>query len=83
MWQPSAANPCTAARPIPWLEAATMATRFLRPVSWSRIIRKDRDPGIVSAQEIRMLDALPVRMADSRGDLRVPAVGSLGMLSAR
>ena len=30
-----------------------------------------------------MLDALLVRMADSRGDLRVPAVGSLGMLSAR
>jgi hypothetical protein len=29
-----------------------------------------------------MLDAPPVRMADSRGDLRVPAV-ELGMLSAR
>ena len=30
-----------------------------------------------------MLDALRVRMATSRGDLHVPAVESLGMLSVR
>src|SRR6267378_5364441 len=31
--QPSAAKASAVARPIPWLDAATMATRFLSPVS--------------------------------------------------
>src|SRR5215470_13856614 len=31
--QPSAAKASAVARPIPWLEAATIATRFFRPVS--------------------------------------------------
>ena len=81
--------------PLPLLSAHPMMTRttgssgqanmapFFRgrlqtPV-WGR--HKALPTGVTHG--IRMIEALPIRMAISRGDSRVAAVGSLGMTSAR
>ena len=61
---PSAANASAVARPIPWLEAATIATRFFRPKSIERDYKCTRCIRISSFASGRRIVGLGLRIRD-------------------